>query len=407
MTVSYPAILRPFVCDLQLDNSIGAVVSKPDEQIVAETTKAKPESRWFVSPIFDLIFVCGLAPWILGYFTQFSTLILPDSQGLESTHDTFNMTLVVAALLIGESHQFTSIIRYVEQRFKKKWEPPFKTFVYLAVALHLLLAMFMFAQSSHVPFVSVIEGTISSLIAPLGMLLFPVVLMQHIAAQSKAIGLIYCARSGFQLSKKESILLSIVNICLVIFGAMTIAGPFGLFQEFANSMEMFSVLPYLCLVSSATIFGGLMVSRGRRTGQWLPAGAAILWSNMLAFVLLGKSTFATCVWLFIPIFFHATQHWSIAWMTTRKESQDLDEQPGFRDFLVFCRLVFPVIAVTLLVLFMPLLMFDMSKLQSAEKTLPLGWSMFVFYLHFFADRVVWRPEKKGGKKNVAIAAQLG
>ena len=68
---------------------------------------------YLVSPLFDILFVCGGAPWLLG-ITAYLTI------GTNISGDLFNREIlsmltviyVAASILIGESHQFTSILRY-------------------------------------------------------------------------------------------------------------------------------------------------------------------------------------------------------------------------------------------------------------------------------------------------------
>jgi hypothetical protein len=144
------------------------------------------------------------------------------------------------------------------------------------------------------------------------------------------------------------------------------------------------------LVSIATlVFAGKMIHRGLKTDEWLPDGAALLWANLALWILLPLDALAY-VWLFVPIFYHATQHWGAAWITQQKESgiKPINFTQWASETL---RLVLPVQVVSLTVLFFPLLAFGAVN---QDATLPVVWSMLVFYLHYFADRVVWREGTK-------------
>jgi|GEM_PF-1645055 len=68
--------------------------------------------------------------------------------------------------------------------------------------------------------------------------------------------------------------------------------------------------------------------------------------------------------------------------------------PKRKSFLTdFCSLVLPVQLLTVIVMFGALIWFNLCSRSPAEciVTLP-GWlAIFVFYLHYFTDRIVWRP----------------
>jgi hypothetical protein len=112
------------------------------------------------------------------------------------------------------------------------------------------------------------------------------------------------------------------------------------------------------------------------------------------------------VWMFVPVFFHATQHWAVAWMTEKKEcaSDSTEKRPStLQDLIHFCKFALPIQVVSLAVLFWPLF-FQLEAVMKAknhtpfsgpEFTLALEWSILVFYMHYFADRIVWRSEPKG------------
>src|SRR5262249_37905170 len=133
-----------------------------------------------------------------------------------------------ASLIIGESHQFTSIIRYfggISRRTKgyKLQRLPF-WLLYATFATVAILA------EMRVPFDHPVELALVSgigFVSQLSMALFPVVLMQHFTAQAKAIGLVYCGMHGYKLSRLESFVLSFTAWLLVIAGGFALAMPFG------------------------------------------------------------------------------------------------------------------------------------------------------------------------------------
>ena len=78
------------------------------------------DSQWLVSQNIDLLFVCGLLPWILGAIAYFSTGGLVQQPVVGTNQQLLTMFLVFSSFLIGESHQFTSILRYYSKTFRRR-----------------------------------------------------------------------------------------------------------------------------------------------------------------------------------------------------------------------------------------------------------------------------------------------
>ena len=90
------------------------------------------------------------------------------------------------------------------------------------------------------------------------------------------------------------------------------------------------------------------------------------------------------VWLFVPVFLHASQHWALAWSTQQKEGSDTIVNSESRSKIgEIRRLMLPSLVLTLI-----MLVFPVGSLFGGAVFV----SMFIFYVHYFADRVVWRPK---------------
>lgn len=329
-----------------------------------DVAAVRTERVWLISPWFDALFICGLAPWIFGFLAYLLTqgffgyeFSLPIRQGAD-------FAFIVASLLIGESHQFGSINRLFSiknfKRNRQAW---------------LLIGMF---------WAAVIAGMVGF---PFGgvvlvyMSLFPMVLLHHICVQAKTVGLMYCGKAQFRLSRFESGCLNLVVFLLVLYGGQSLAGPL-----FANMHIPIIPIQITVLCWEAAALGtGLVVwwiaRRGFRTGEWLPLGAGLLWANLAAFILLPLPITLHAL-LFVPLLFHATQHWAVHWITYKREN---DLKLGKVELF---KMALPVLATTVVILFLPL-MISMGT-QQVNASLPVELSMVVFYYHFFADRVVWR-----------------
>ncbi|MBX9723513.1 MAG: hypothetical protein K2X81_19060, partial [Candidatus Obscuribacterales bacterium] len=238
MSLSYPCILKPLLLT-------------PSQLNAVDEAKCSAGQSWLISPVVDLLFVCGFAPWILGIAAYFAIDSNLAKSGIGPGQYGFNLFFIVASLLIGESHQFTSIIRFLAKHPKKPRFviPRLRTCFIIVAVLHLIVLGCWGAFSSQSMSLSTFLSGSASVFGSLAILLFPVFLMQHVVGQAKSIGLIYCAKKGFKLSKFENFVLSTLTFLLFVTGASTIAVPFGL----TSSMD----LPQMAGISSGLWWNSL------------------------------------------------------------------------------------------------------------------------------------------------------
>lgn len=398
------------------DEKAGGRPESSDQLLPAETDAQPPaqnaaeKPQWIVSEWFDLLFVCGFAPWILGiaaYLVFGSTPVPPVAPSVlvqaasslpadpGSASQAFSLAFVVASLVLGESHQFASIIRYFTAIRDRK-----KSYLLSRLPFWFLYAAVISAIAVH--FDSDLSSTIPaswwfsalSEVFSLGFTFFPVVLMQHICAQAKAVSMIYCGKNGFKLGFGERLALSITTWSLVLAGASTIAAPFGV-TDFGSEFSAFLVSVRIGAIGGALTFVWAtvlyFVHRGFFRKEWLPVGTAAIWCNLAIWLLMPIKELLF-VWLFVPLFFHATQHWSVAWSVKRAEltAAGVSLRSPWRSVWELFRMAIPIQTVTVLVLFLPLLSGEGTT--GLSQTLSVELSIFVFYIHYFADRVVWRPQ---------------
>lgn len=364
-----------------------------------------------VSPMFDMLFVCGLAPWLLGLVTfaiAFSGLA--ERSYFASMLAPLTVFYVAASILIGESHQFTSILRYYGP-FRERT----KQFIASRIPLWILygcisfvLAMIVLSQvfrfdSSPTVFSSLFSLSIGIFVPVVLFIfeslvsLFPVFLAQHFCGQAQAIGIMYCRNRGFELTNYETKLISCTAWLLVIAGACSIAKPFFSNLPFIGPAPFNELkLPMQIASSFFVLYCALhFFRRGSSGGGWLPRQAVILWSSLSLFFLL-PSEFMIYVWIFIPLLFHATQHWAVAWSTRQleKDAQGLLRPRGRIAILDALLMMLPVQLATVMVLFWPLWFLGdqpiLAETFSDSLTLGVQLSMLVFYFHYFTDRMVWR-----------------
>jgi len=402
--------------------------------------------------MFDRLFVCGFAPWICGLIGYLLIGERIDRVEVRQLQSFLTIFFVASSLLVGESHQFTSIIRYYGAfRTRVKAYRAERIPLWIICTILAIGFTFMIVPDWIHPIDHLLIPPLSSIVLA-GMILFPVVLMQHFCGQALAIGMTYCGLKGYHFTESEKTFLSVVSWCLVAAGATKIALPFGSdsiqLMEFgllwimgtylnaATQKQIWSdrlvawstagilfasisvlegfkagtmrhiLLPYvptfasICslapyVATGAVLFAVIhLLRKGFRNDEWLPEGAACLWGNLVLFILLVplfRTSLMLAIWMLVPIFFHATQHWALAWHVRTKENPSKQLLTDIRkQAMEFFKFVLPVQAVSITILFLPLIQKQLAGDESVD-TLPLIFSLFVFYFHYFADRVVWRP----------------
>lgn len=380
----------------------------PLSRMCSESDDPSSTRENLVSPLFDMLFVCGLAPWLLG-LTTFAIAFsgLGERSFFSSMLAPLTVCYVAASILIGESHQFTSILRYYGP-FRERSNQ----FIASRIPLWILYACILFivglivlapifeSQPSTAFFSGLFHSALGILISVILVIfeslfsLFPVFLAQHFCGQAQAIGIMYCRNRGFELTNYETKLITCTAWLLVIAGACSIAQPFLSLFSFALNGEL--KLPMQITASFLVLYCAFYFwRRGSTTGTWLPRQTTILWSSLSLFFLL-PSEFMIYVWIFIPLLFHATQHWAVAWSTRQieKDSQGLLRPQGKIAILDALLMMLPVQLATVLVLFWPLWFLGdqpiLAETFSDSLTLGVQLSIMVFYIHYFTDRMVWR-----------------
>lgn len=328
-------------------------------------------NTWIISPVIDTLFICGGLPWILGITTE---IIL--RQHVEVSATPLTVGFIVMSLLVGESHQFSSILRL----FKKRIIDTSPGTIRAAVLIVLSLSLLSLIQNASQELPTGPLVGIPRVLWDLAAFIFPFVLMHHICAQAKAIGLIYCAKHCYSLSAHEQQLLSIAFNVFIVCGSLSIANPFHL--DF-TPLEIIKLPIFGAAIVSVCAISLEFSRRGKEKNEWLPLGTALTWANLALWILLPFNY----IWLFVPVFFHASQHWALSWSTYKNEHPFENDRKEFMPWLKrTLSLILPIQVLTAIVLFLPILI-------GGNETLSVAWSMGVFYIHYLADRVVWRKPK--------------
>ncbi|MBS1954161.1 MAG: hypothetical protein JST89_08245 [Cyanobacteria bacterium SZAS-4] len=373
-------------------------------------TENLPATRWFISREIDVLFVCGLAPWLAGIVFFLVTGAGGAYPPTKLPQQGLTLFFVVASLIIGESHQFTSIVRYYSSEFRNRSKK---------YRLHRVPIWFLYLLTVELLVLSTFNNLadwfswsflVQAIILNALMFAFPAVLMQHVCAQASAVVQQYCRRAHYNISKSEKYLLDAVTWLLVATGACSIAVPFGLDDSggfsapFVGTVHISSyTLPLAVLSALASLMVAVyVVNRGLEKNNWPPLGAVLLAVNCVALILLAVPLPGMAyVWLFVPLFFHATQHWALAWSTCQRESKRDSAVPMtmVSRIVDICKFIAPMMVLTVVVLFIPQFLKrspmsfgNIGVIFSSGESLSVFFSMAVFYAHYFADRMVWRPK---------------
>jgi hypothetical protein len=231
---------------------------------------------WLVSRPYDLLFVCGLAPWLFGLIAYCTMGGLVQNPSANPQQHTLTVFLAAASLLVGESHQFTSIIRYYfgTKSYKRARSFDRLPFWVLYSSVLVLAPLTVLPNPTdildHSPGLNALL-TVPIVVFQLSIALFPMVLMQHFCAQTKAIGVMYCGMNGYRLSETDRMVFSLTAWLMVGAGICTIAGPLGINITAKTTLEALHDTGSVLGLFAVVILVTKVVHRGLNTGEWCHA----------------------------------------------------------------------------------------------------------------------------------------
>ncbi|MDZ4835107.1 MAG: hypothetical protein SGJ27_15130 [Candidatus Melainabacteria bacterium] len=284
--------------------------------------------KWFVSKKIDLLFVCGIAPWILGMIAYFivSGLNGDFQSGFQSK--LLTIFILATSFVIGESHQFISLIRYYSKKFRERRN----AYIWRRVPIWAIYGLAVGILFQSIPlgsifcsFSSYLYGIFAYYVREVLLMLFPVFLAHHLCSQALAVGLKYCQKQNHYLSGNELVALNLVSWLCVAVGSVTIAVPFDMGAYFGQKcMRIFDTVALMLsdiVLATAVMVLALVTHfliKGVKNNEWLPVGATLTWLTVVVLMLLPLDQLRY-VWIFMPVFFHASQSWILAWSAEQRE----------------------------------------------------------------------------------------
>jgi hypothetical protein len=362
----------------------GIIAAKDVSHVQELRGKAKV---YLVNPFFDLTFVCGGLAVAL-------TAICVHQFGINVNAAQASMPVIVLGLLgtylLAGPHTGATIFRlYGEKENRSRFY--FVSFVLPVILIAALIA------GLFLPVIARVEATI-----------YLIAVWHHYMAQSYGVAMMYCARTGMRLSKKEKFLPRAV---LYLAVSAAIAEQFTsqwqrssflniplspiafLPAEVVVTLQLCLALAVLALLSEQVIKW-----RNGQATMPLPAMAALLMGA--AFLTLGRAL-SDIVWLFLPNFFHATQYLAVVLAyqhkkEAEKETKEDTIKPGNYSLLkTFGRLGDRLAEFFLI----GLALFTIVPLAISALGFPfyLASALVFFSLsfhHFAADACIWKLKDK-------------
>ncbi|GEM_PF-973747 len=337
---------------------------------------------YFVSPLFDSLFVCGGAVWIL-----FAMTLSVSSQ----TSNSHQMQLLyqisaLGAIFFSACHSLATPVLEAVEIFNSKnssfksslcssCKPGLGSLFALIILAAIILSLDVWLR---LPLIAVL--------CKYYLLLVP----YHFLFQIKGIFLIYCRRGGFPLDSTGRRQLDFLFHTTAFYWVAFLlssgqqAGQTFLFQElpaWALFSESFvDILRLLVSVFAFCYCSRLLFGLGRKVNR-VPWIAILLLSSGLAFFLLP----IWCVkelWLFVPSFFHGLQYLIVV---NERLKENLRE--SLKDYSSF---FYPVSLLLVLFLYgLPWLIF----LGSGWKVIAALFVIFQLW-HFHLDGHIWKKKKE-------------
>ncbi len=328
-------------------------------------------SAWLFNPWIDSLFVCGGLVWILFGIHLWLCQGQP-SIGTELPEEAF--LLAFGSILLTNSHVAATLVRLYEKKEVRHhfW---FHSFIMPACVVLMIVI------------------TLSNPICMAVLLRLSICLaVDHTIAQNYGVTLMYCHRGGYVLQRWEKFCLKILHHALIWFVILRQLsyerwipteylgfeiprlGPIPV--EFVNTASaVFSI--------SAAIFALVIVRKTVSSGKTLPLPALLLLITTLFSYRCGVELSAAFL-IFIPAFFHATQHMAVA-THYKMQEQTTSQVEGSKSKGAFWLRTF-LIGSSILVL--PPMLLSLIGIPFA--TAWVSVLICVNLQHFLADRDIWK-----------------
>ena len=342
-------------------------------------------TKWLISPVVDLTFICGGALWFLFGLHAVALAHCPVAFPLKVLENIANL----GVLFIAEAHTLSTFFLVSDEveagsqssglcppqlasRISAVWSVPAMLFLSVLVGGYVCL------QFVVVP----------AVLAKIYLLLVP----QHFIAQSRGIFLLYCLRCHYSLSGFRRWFLFFTTRLVMFYWMSVLLSHWSspsqvfLFQKLPDWSLLPDVVPaalYLLSMGSCLLLSVVMVAdfaAGRGPASW--PGSLQLISGLFLFLI--PEPFLGELWLYAPAYFHGSQYLCLVYSRTRNT----------REFLSF---VFWPLALALSVIVFagfPLLIQGLGLAAGAASGAAVAVVFCLAqFVHIVADARIWKLRK--------------
>lgn len=342
-------------------------------------------TKWLISPVVDLTFICGGALWVLFGLHAVALAHCPVAFPLKVLENIAN----IGVLFIAEAHTLSTFFLVSDEveagsqssglcppqlasRISAVWSVPALLFLSVLVVGYVCL------QFVVVP----------AVLAKIYLLLVP----QHFIAQSRGIFLLYCLRCQYSLSGLRRWFLFFTTRLVMFYWMSVLLSHWSspsqvfLFQKLPDWSLLPDVVPaalYLLSLASCLLLSVVMVAdfaAGPGRASW--PGSLQLVSGLFLFLI--PEPFLGELWLYAPAYFHGSQYLCLVYSRTRNT----------REFLSF---VFWPLALALSVIVFagfPLLIQGLGLAAGAASGAAVAVVFCLAqFVHIVADARIWKLRK--------------
>lgn len=276
------------------NSALKATASRVESLDTADTVAPR---RWFLSPAYDYLFVCGGFVWLIFAF-HFMGLGGTKEGAIARTLITMSS---LGALLLAEVHTAATLVRAYGNKELR--------------ARHPLLGNSMLLGFCGLASVAMCTPLLATSLLKLYLLLVP----HHFMSQCYGMVRIYCLKQNYKIDKLENWTLNAVVQTTIVYSMLRQLT----YKEWSGTTFLGAQIPFwgpipepflrvseIALAGAVWLFAFALVRASLRSERTFPlAGILTLATGMGAFVMGQVAT--GIFWLYVSAFFHATQYLTV------------------------------------------------------------------------------------------------
>ncbi|MBS1989294.1 MAG: hypothetical protein JSS83_02185 [Cyanobacteria bacterium SZAS LIN-3] len=352
---------------------------------------AREPERWFVSPLVDVLFVCGGAVFLLAAGYSFC---LTQSAG---SHQLGYLSAVAVAsvLIFGETHTVATMVGPARDSV---WGQRHRAAGFAAAAVSMLLVLVLLALPT---------------LAPLAVRLYLLAVSWHFTRQVYGVILLYCRKADYHPgAARRRLWCLLFHLTALNWMLVQLSNYFNIRSEvlFLQNLTPLHILPvaavdfcsaFVIALLLVTFADAALLTMFRRARPPFAAMLTLL-AVCLFFLPVGPSRwFQGPIWLYAPALFHGSQYlcvmgWRLAAGARSGEQVGLLAGSYLRCFVL----------ALLLFLALPWLLHALMPAVAYATALVAVFVSAQLY-HMVMDSVIWKGEKKTAATSGGLKLRVG